>query len=175
MAFRLLHRKATVALRLSPNSHHDKAVAVWHHEQQVGWVCRDDADSVYEKLSDSMAITGDSTISATITDIDTQQNGYIYGVANLKILRRRKLADKDSKYRITRLSQTLTFGRYEGEALEDIEDSSYIAWMVKQALISPDLAREWRRFKAEENVDEDDDDEDDEDDGVKGYRSRRCL
>lgn len=150
----------------SPNHHHAKGVAVLFGGHQVGWICRDDADAVFDKIKDSMAISGGSAVNARITDVDTgcSNEGYIYGVANVKIMRRRKLGDKDQKYRITDLDQTITFGRYVGETLEDVEDASYVNWMVAQAIISPELAREWRNYRADDDADinGDEDDEDDE-------------
>lgn len=92
------------------------------------------------------------------------KNRYTAELSTANLSESKKLGDRGGKYKISSLTEKITFGRHQGEYLGEMDDTSYVQWMLGQRMISRELFKSWLNHQGISEWEVDDDDEDDEDD-----------
>jgi len=174
---RLQRSKAGTSLLLEQksNQHHDNAIAIYlsGSHTQVGWVARKQADFLigkYPHLKNkrfgavlATAVSPNSYVGYTV-QAQVPKNRYTAEISNANLYESKKLGDKGGKYKISSLDEKLTFGRHQSEVFGEIDDTSYVQWMLGQRMISKELFKSWMHHQGISEWEIDDDDEEDCDD-----------
>jgi hypothetical protein len=174
MAIKQLDVGGTVMLVPRPNKWDKNAIEVHLGGTQLGWVRRASAAMCVEKINTHMKLFDNSCVYARVIrklPAHMCMNAWAEVEVTVSWLKnepaeeaphKRKLGD-NPRYKINNLRSYITFGRHTGLRFADIVDASYVTWMLKQNMISPELLEEWKRvhrLNQDASVDDIDDDDD---------------